>query len=190
MARTATKGRRTAKAKQAEPEETEAKGNGRRTHEDILELVPEIVEKLKDGVTMTEIRAEYGAGPVIRKALTEKGYNTKGERIEVEEIEGKGATLAKRVAAKREDGWAWYKLEIATDMSTDDLKELLEEHGYGELAEGRVVLAKDEEDDEEEEAKPARKRGRTKAAASNGEDKPAARKRGRRKAANPSKVED
>ena len=35
---------------------------------------------------MTDIRAEYGAGPVIRKALTEKGYNTKGEKIQTEDL--------------------------------------------------------------------------------------------------------
>lgn len=176
---TATKTRKGRTKAKAEPEAT-SNGN-RRTHEDILELVPEIVRKLKAGTTMTDIRAEYGAGPVIRKALTEKGYNTKGEKVEVEDITDlKGKALAKAVAALREDGKAWYYIELAADMSADDLKELLEENGYEELASGRVV----KEEDEEEKPAP-KKRGRAKAAAAEEEDEPEAkpaRKRGRRRA--------
>lgn len=183
------RGRKTA----AKAEVKETNGNGRRTHEDILDLVPEIVQHLKNGVTMTEIRLGgdtvgpegYGAGPVIRKALAEKGYNTKGEKIEVEDISDlKGQRLAKAIAGLREEGRAWYYIELAADINEADAKALLEEHGYSEFASGRVSLA-----EEEEEAPKAtgRKRGRGKAAAAEPEaEKPkAARGRGRRKG-NPS----
>lgn len=176
---------RRSRAKAVEPE---PESNGRRSHEDILDLVPEIVEKLRDGTTMTDIRAEYGAGPVIRKALAEKGYNTKGERVEVEDLSDlKGAKLAKAIAALREEGRAWYYIELAADMSADDAKALLVEHGFDELATGRVSLNGDEE-----EAKPAPKRGRAKAAPKEEEEaKPAARRRGRgRRTANPSEGEE
>jgi phosphoglycolate phosphatase-like HAD superfamily hydrolase len=107
-------------------------------------VVKDIVRQLKAGTTMTDIRAEFGQGAKIRKALTEAGYNTKGEKIEVEAINGSGKTLATRVARAREAGKAWYSLEIATGKSETQLKDLLTEHGFGELAEGRVIKDKPE----------------------------------------------
>lgn len=211
------RGRKTTATAEPEPAKASNGSSNRRTHEDIVALVPEIVQHLKNGVTMTEIRLGgdtvgsegYGAGPVIRKALTEAGYNTKGEKIErpdLTELEGK--KLADAVAELRNDGKAWYYIELAADMSQDDLKDLLEENGYGELASGRVILSGEEEEEapapakrgrgrktaaaaEPEAAAPAttgRRRGR-KTAAAEPEPEPAAtggRRRGRRQAANPS----
>lgn len=198
---TKTTGRRRGRAaKAAEPEPEPAKNGNRRTHEDIVALVPEIVKHLQNGVTMTEIRLGgdtvgpngYGAGPVIRKALTEAGYNTKGERIETPDLTTlEGKALVDAVVKLRQENKAWYYIELATDMSQDDLKDLLEENGHGDLAAGRVPVA---EDEEEEAAEPApkttsRRRGRAaKAAETEPEPEPATtgRRRGRRKAANPS----
>lgn len=191
-----TSRRRGRKAAQAEPEPAKASNGNRRTHEDIVALVPEIVEHLKNGVTMTEIRLGgdtvaksghpdgYGAGPVIRKALTEAGFNTKGESIDrpdLSDLEGKA--LADAVAELREDGKAWYYIELAADMSQDDLKDLLEENGYGQLAEGRVIISGSDEEEEEAPAPTTRRRGR-KAAQAEEEPAPAAttRRRGRKAA--------
>lgn len=172
-------------------------GSNRRTHEDIVALVPEIVKHLKNGVTMTEIRLGgdevaktghpdgYGAGPVIRKALTEAGYNTKGEVIETPDLtELEGKPLADAVAELRDEGKAWYFLELATDMSQNDLKDLLEEHGYASLAEGRVIISGADEEEEEAPA-PTARRGRKAAAATTEAAAPATttRKRGRKAAA-------
>jgi hypothetical protein len=101
--------------------------------------VPAIVKMLKAGETMTTVRARYGQGAKIRKALAEAGYNTKGEKVEISEIKGSGAVLAKRVAAQREAGVAWWSLELATGKSETVLRELLNDHGYSALAAGRVV---------------------------------------------------
>lgn len=195
---TTTTKRSRGKATKAKEEAAPAKknGNDRRTHEDILDLVPEIVEHLRNGVTMTEIRLGgdivgdgYGNGPTIRRALAEKGYNTKGEKVEVEDLSDlKGVKLAKAVAELREQGKAWYYLELATDMAQADLQELLVENGYEHLAEGRVSVAT--EDEEEPEEKPApkksRKRGSTAKAEPEAEEKPATKRSRRRGKANPS----
>lgn len=108
--------------------------------------VPAIVKRLRAGETMTVIRSEYGAGPKIRKALTEAGYNTKGEKIEQETISTAGGAkaTAKRIAGARADGWPWYRIELATGMSERELRELLEQNGYASLVGGRVVVERDE----------------------------------------------
>src|SRR5690242_16902385 len=42
-----------------------------------------IVPRLQEGESMTDIRAEFGSGATIRRALLRIGYNTKGEPTEV-----------------------------------------------------------------------------------------------------------
>lgn len=138
----AVKGKK--RAKKSDEEATEKKKSKKRESKYTPIDVEDIVEKLQGGTTMTEIRGEYGSGPKIRKALTEAGFNTKGEEIKLEKITGKGAALAKRVAAKRKEGVAWYTLALMTGMSESDLKELLTEHGFEDLVEGRVSKPKEE----------------------------------------------
>jgi hypothetical protein len=150
-----------------------------------------IVKRLKAGETMTVIRSEYGAGPKIRKALTEAGYNTKGEKIERDSISTAGGAkaTAKRVANARAEGWPWYRIELATGMSERELRNLLEENGYASLAEGRVVQDREEEAPKPRKTaakKPAAKPAKTttrKAPAA----KPAARKPAAKKAASKAK---
>lgn len=108
-----------------------------------INAVPAIVAKLQSGVTMTAIRAEYGAGPAIRQALWSSGYNTKGEKYTVAPIKGSNPkVLAKRVAEARIQGDSWGHLQLATGKDQDELKALLAKHGYaGELTEGRVIIS-------------------------------------------------
>lgn len=142
--------------------------NGRLTHADKLALVPEIVKKLKSGVTFAQIRQEYVSSG-LRRALTEAGYDTKGNKVEVELISTQGGAKAtsKRVAAKRAEGWAWYRIEVATGMSEVALKEMLAENGYADLAAGRVV--------NEPVDKPATKRAPAKKAAATKKVAPASK---------------
>lgn len=142
----------------------------------VAKSVPAIVKSLKSGTTMTDIRSQYGAGSVIRKALADAGYNTKGEKVTVEPINGSGAVLAKRVAAARADGRAWWNIELATGKTEIVLRDLLNENGYGELAEGRVVR------EQEDKPKPARK---TVAKKTTAKAKPAAKAPARKAAAKP-----
>lgn len=182
-----------AKAKTATKASTNGNGHGAITTAD----VKAIVRKLKAGTTMTDIRAEYGAGPKIRKALMEAGYNTKGESVEIESISGSGKTLAARVAKQRENGVAWYALAIATGKPESVLRDLLTDNGYGHLVEGRVSKAADEKPAKtttrkrgaakaESAAKPAAKRGARRTAATKSEGKPAAKRTGRRVTRRPS----
>jgi hypothetical protein len=188
---------RSQKSKAAEPT---------RTRNEYAEMnVPAIVKRLKAGETMTVIREEYGPGPKIRAALMEAGYNTKGEKVEVSEIKGSGAALAKRVARQREAGIAWYALAIATGKTETALKDLLVEHGYENLAEGRVKISESDKavatakgkrsnagsirksraaktTDDDEEEKPAARRTARKTAAT----KPTAKRSARRVSRNPS----
>jgi hypothetical protein len=169
MARTTTtktRSRKTAAAKATPAKRTRAakatpatNGNTRMSHEDKLALVPEIVKALKSGTTFAEIRQDPNyPSSGLRKALADRGYNTKGEKIgEVAAIRGTGQVLAKRVAAQRENGVAWYALELATGKPQAELKELLEDNGYSDLV-GRVSTAV------EEEVKPKRTRKAAKAA--------------------------
>jgi hypothetical protein len=119
---------------------------------------------------MTEIRAQYGAGVTIRRALSRVGYNTKGQQVTIGSTKGSNAkVLAKRVADRRNAGAAWWRLEMETGKSMDELKALLTQHGYETVATGRVIisekgkrkLAKAEAEAAAKAAKPARKRTRS-----------------------------
>lgn len=126
-----------------------------------------IVPRLQAGETMTSIRAEFGTGATIRRALMRIGYNTKGQKAEVAKTTGnKAQVLAKRVAARREAGASWDRLAMETGKNQDELKELLSKHGFASLAEGRVIisrrgkaqLAKAQAEAEAQAAKPKRVR--------------------------------
>lgn len=140
--------------------EAKASTNGSKPRRDLDAEVPAIVKLLKAGTTMTDVRAQYGSGPAIRKALSKAGYNTKGEQVELEKISGSGASLAKKVAAERKNGVAWYTLALRTGKDESVLKELLEEHGHGDLVSGRVVQPKAEKTKTTGKKKTTRKRGK------------------------------
>lgn len=137
--------------------------NGRLTHEDKLKLVPEIVKKLKSGVTFAQIRQEYVSSG-LRAALAEKGYDTKGNKLSIEEISTAGGSkaFAKRVANARAEGMPWFKVVLATGKTEAELKQLLEDNGFGDLAAGRVVA---EDDSPKPKRKPAAKKAAPKAKA-------------------------
>jgi phosphoglycolate phosphatase-like HAD superfamily hydrolase len=117
-------------------------GNGRLTHEDKLALVPEVVKKLKAGTTFAQIRQEYVSSG-MRAALAEKGYDTQGNKLVIEEISTSGGSkaFAKRVANARIEGMPWFKVVLATGKTEGELKQLLADNGYGDLAAGRVTTA-------------------------------------------------
>lgn len=101
-----------------------------------------IVPALQGGTTMTAIRAQYGAGPTIRRALDRVGYNTKGQKVTKVQTKGSNQkVLAERINERRLAGAAFWRLEHETGMGADELKALLAKHGYGDTAAGRVILA-------------------------------------------------
>lgn len=126
-----------------------------------------IVPRLAAGEKMTAIRAEYGSGATIRRALMRVGYDTKGQPTQVAKTTAaKPALLAKRVAERRAAGASWDRLALETGRPTDELKALLAQHGAAELAAGRVVhsergkrRAAKREAAAAEAAKPKRQRG-------------------------------
>jgi hypothetical protein len=136
-----------ARTRKAAPAATN--GNGRISYEDKLALVPEIVKKLKSGVPFSQIRQEY-TGSGWRAALAEKGYDVQGNKLTIEEISTAGGpkAFAKRVAAARAAGMPWFQVAIAAGRPRAELQQLLADHGYGDLASGRVT--------NEPEAKPTR----------------------------------
>lgn len=137
MARTIT--RKAASSKAAPKKAAAAKSTSeRRTHYDLLKLVPDIVKLRKAGSSWDAIQASHGVNAVVaRKLLAEKGFNPKGESTEIPKITGSGAALAKKVAKARSEGIAFYTLALATGKTDAELKALLEEHGFAE-ATGRT----------------------------------------------------
>ena len=106
-----------------------------------------IVPRLQAGDKMTDIRAEFGAGPTIRRALSRVGYNTKGQQVTVvgavKTARVAPKVLAQRVADRRMAGAAWWRLELETGKSADDLRTLLTEHGHDAdgMTAGRMVIS-------------------------------------------------
>lgn len=99
-----------------------------------------IVPRLAAGEKMTAIRAEFGSGATIRKALMRVGYDTKGQPTQLAKLAAsKPQVLAKRVAERRAAGASWDRLALETGKTADELKALLAQHGAAELAAGRVV---------------------------------------------------
>lgn len=107
----------------------------------------EIVPMLQGGATMTEVRAQYGAGNTIRAALTRVGYNTKGQKVEAHVVKASNRkVLAKRVADRRMVGAAWWRISLETGLAKEALVELLAQHNADEsngqsLTGGRVVVS-------------------------------------------------
>lgn len=102
-----------------------------------------IVPALQAGTTMTELRAQYGAGVTIRRALARIGYNTKGQKMQVLRTTGSRPQVrAKRVAERREAGAPWWLLEMETEMSADALKADVAKYANAELASGRVIISR------------------------------------------------
>ncbi len=138
MARSTTKARGGKSTKAAPKAKAAQNGGGRRTHADRAKRVPEIVKMIKSGAKLGDVRAKFGP---ISALLAEAGYNTKGEKVSREPINGSGATLAKRVAAQRRQGVPFYELALRTSKSQAELVELLETHGFADVARGRVKTA-------------------------------------------------
>jgi hypothetical protein len=116
-----------------------------------------IVPRLAAGAKMTDIRAEFGSGATIRRALMRVGYDTKGQPTQVAKLAAsKPQLLAKRVAERRAAGASWDRLALETGKTADELKALLAQHGAAELAAAKREAAAAEAT----KPKPAAKRQR------------------------------
>lgn len=122
----------------------------------------EIVPMLQAGHSMTEVRAAYGAGPTIRKALRRIGYDTKGQEFTMPTVKASGAALRQRVITMRAELRSWDFIAQATGKDADELRAMVAA-AKPELAAGRVtrVVA----NQVRAELKPARKARKAKAAA-------------------------
>lgn len=106
-----------------------------------------IVPMLQDGTKMTEIRAQFGAGPTIRRALWRVGYDTKGNEIKVvgtvKVTRVQPKVLAKRVADRRTVGASWDRLALETGKDADELRSLLTDHGFTAdgMVSGRMIIS-------------------------------------------------
>jgi hypothetical protein len=130
-------------AKQSTTTESTTTRRANRTNEEWDKLALEvIVPRLQAGDTMTAIRADFGAGVTIRKALSRVGYNTKGQQVTIGKTAGSNAkVLAKRVAERRQQGAAWWRLAMETGKDMDELKAILTKHGYESVVNGRVIVS-------------------------------------------------
>lgn len=123
-----------------------AKSNGsakasssRRSHEDLVKLVPAIVKLRKAGKSWDDVKDTHGVNGIVgRRLLAEAGYDAKGETLAVDKITGSGKSLAAKVAKARRGGAAWYTLALATGKTESELKALLTEHSHADEASGRV----------------------------------------------------
>jgi hypothetical protein len=122
----------TAKAKTP----AKASTNGRRTAEDVDRLVPQFVKHLKAGGTMRALKEEHGFsddGP-IRQALARKGYDSKGNSLELPTVKNTPAS----VASARKAGHAWYLIALALDKPESEVKAMAEKAGAD--TSGRVYV--------------------------------------------------
>jgi len=111
----------------------------RRSSEDLAKLTPDIAKMRKAGKSWDEVQSEHGVNAIVgRKLLAAAGYDAKGNQASAEKITGSGKSLANKVAKERKGGAAWYALALRTGKSEAELKALLEEHGHGGVATGRV----------------------------------------------------
>ena len=118
-----------AKPAASKPKAAAASSNGRtrRTAEDVDKLVPEFVKHLKAGGTMRALKTEHGFsddGP-IRQALARKGYDSKGNKLELPAV----TNTPKGVAAARKAGHAWYIIALALGKTESEVKEMAEKGG-------------------------------------------------------------
>jgi hypothetical protein len=98
-----------------------------------------IAKRIREGESFMAVSREYGAPTKVRRFLAANGFDTSGGKAQVPDpIKGSGKTLAARIAKLRQNHEPWFKIEIATGKPERALKALLAEHGYGELAYGRI----------------------------------------------------
>jgi len=137
--KTAAKAKTAAKGKTATKTTAKAKAapsNGRRTAADVDKLVPQFVKHLKAGGTMRALKEQFDFsddGP-IRQALARKGYDSKGQALELPSI----TNTPKGVAAARKAGVAWYLIALVLDKSEAEVKAMAEKSGANTA--GRVYV--------------------------------------------------
>lgn len=113
----------------------------RRTAKDIQELVPQFRQELKNGSSMKDLKKKHGfASDVpIRIALAIKGFDSKGNSMEIKAINPMTAAGHRQIVKDRNEGTPWYILSIATGCTESHLRKLVESEGG--QAKGRVYRA-------------------------------------------------
>lgn len=119
-------------ATKAKPAPKAASTKARRSQEDLDGMVPDFLERIKEGATLRALKQEFGFsddGP-IRAALYRAGYDRKGEE-HGEEAESIGTNAAgkKQLVKLRSEGAAWYRLAFLTGLSEPEVKKLVTEAG-------------------------------------------------------------
>lgn len=135
VTRSKSKATASAKAKPKAASKTKSEST-RRTAADIDALVPEFVSMLQDGAKMQEVKAKFGFtnGQPIRAALRRAGFDSKGQKAELEPIKmtGNAKSIAQRIMARREKGESWDSLIAACDaeITLPEIKKLCIDGGY------------------------------------------------------------
>lgn len=107
----------------------------------------EILPALQAGETMTSLRAQYGPSEKIRQAARRAGYATTNDARRGEQtfspisVKGAGKAVAKRIATARQAGCSFNHISLRTGKDVAELKTLLRQHGYTDLANGRVLTS-------------------------------------------------
>jgi hypothetical protein len=124
-----------------------ARGNAlgvKLTNEQLDELAVKVfIPHLEAGGQMQELRAQYGSGPRIRKALYRAGFTPIGaQRGDIKPISPKATakTVTNFIVKGRQAGKSFDRLAHETHRTVAEVKEILNKANQGELAHGRVVL--------------------------------------------------
>lgn len=106
----------------------------RRSSEDWDALARELLPELQAGRKVSDLTDRIGSNDeAFRTALARIGYDPHGNPLKLKSISARtDATLAKRVAARRENGAPWWLVMAETRMSYAKLNRILREHGYAE----------------------------------------------------------
>ena len=117
----------------------------RRTRADWEEIAKQILPQLQEGIPLSELRERYDITRLyyLRIELAKLGYDLKGRPLEVRPVAGKRpAVVARHLSTRRGEGEPYWLLEASTGMTERKIKDLLKEHGYGEVARGRITKAR------------------------------------------------
>lgn len=106
-----------------------------RTHRSAADwdaLATEILPELQQGRRISDFADRIGTNAdALRTALARQGFDPRGEALDVKEITAsRPSTLAKRVAARRQEKAPWWLLIAETKKSYGELIALLRDHGF------------------------------------------------------------
>lgn len=105
----------------------------RRSDEDWVELARELLPEVRERGGLAGLEDRIGTNrDAFKIALAKLGFDPKGNPMTVEPISGsRESTIAKRVAEARREKEPWWKISYRSELSYNQLIELLAKHGYG-----------------------------------------------------------